>query len=322
MGKLVLFLADGTTMDVPLEKERITIGRRADNDVCLPYPAVSGEHAAVVTILADSFLEDLGSTNGTLVNGRAVAKHFLVDHDVIDIGRQRLTYMSDNEARVEPLPPDIARNQSRGLSEKVASARPGPGDARQRASVRNAPLVADLEQQIRAPGRPEPPQHAAGARGDAGPPSAGRATGRAPAARRLDRPTLPSADALAGVAVRERASPPRAAPIEREEAPPREGAAPAPAAEATTPIGPCVRVLSGPSIGRTLPITKEELSIGRVGAQVALVRRTADGYRLVPLEGTQPPRINGAPVAPEGAALHPGDTFEIAGVRLELSAGV
>jgi len=55
VGKLVLFLADGTTTDVPLDRERITIGRRADNDVCLPYPAVSGEHAAVVTILADSW---------------------------------------------------------------------------------------------------------------------------------------------------------------------------------------------------------------------------------------------------------------------------
>ena len=42
-----------------------------DNDVCLPYPAVSGEHAEIVTILADSFLDDLGSTNGTLVNGAA-----------------------------------------------------------------------------------------------------------------------------------------------------------------------------------------------------------------------------------------------------------
>ena len=41
VGKLVLFLPDGTTLDVPLDKERITIGRRADNDVCLPYPAVS-----------------------------------------------------------------------------------------------------------------------------------------------------------------------------------------------------------------------------------------------------------------------------------------
>ena len=119
MGKLVLYLADGTLLHVPLDKERITIGRRADNDVCLPYPAVSGEHAAVVTILADSFLEDMGSTNGTLVNGKTAGKHFLNDHDQIDIGRQRLTYLADNDARVDPLPPDMVRNQMRGLSERV-----------------------------------------------------------------------------------------------------------------------------------------------------------------------------------------------------------
>mgnify|MGYP001144729056 CR=1 FL=1 len=94
MGKLVLKLADGRTRDIPLDRERITIGRRADNDVCLPYPAVSGEHAAVVTILDDSFLEDLNSTNGTLVNGKSVAKHFLRNHDEIDIGRQMLVYVS------------------------------------------------------------------------------------------------------------------------------------------------------------------------------------------------------------------------------------
>ncbi|HVE48990.1 MAG TPA: FHA domain-containing protein [Casimicrobiaceae bacterium] len=94
MGKLVLQLPDGGTRDIQLESERITIGRRADNDVCLPFPAVSGEHAAVVTILDDSFLEDLNSTNGTLVNGKPIAKHFLRDLDEIDIGRQKLVYHS------------------------------------------------------------------------------------------------------------------------------------------------------------------------------------------------------------------------------------
>jgi hypothetical protein len=94
MGKLVLRLPDGGTRDIPLERERTTIGRRPDNDVCLPYPAVSGEHAAVVTILDDSFLEDLNSTNGTLVNGKAVTKHFLRDRDEIDVGRQILVYYS------------------------------------------------------------------------------------------------------------------------------------------------------------------------------------------------------------------------------------
>src|SRR6202171_2087088 len=99
MSKLVLFMPDGTTLDVPLARERTTIGRRADNDICLPNLAVSGEHAVVVTILADSFLEDLGSTNGTLVNGNAIAKHFLRDHDEIEVGQHKFVYCADdNEA--------------------------------------------------------------------------------------------------------------------------------------------------------------------------------------------------------------------------------
>src|SRR4029450_1253995 len=96
MGKMVLYLADRTRRDKTPARGRIPRGRRAANDVSLPYPAVSGEHAAIVTILSDSFLEDLGSTNGTLVNGKAIVKHFLTDHEQIDIGRQRLTYASDN----------------------------------------------------------------------------------------------------------------------------------------------------------------------------------------------------------------------------------
>jgi len=109
MGKLVLFRADGTAQDVKLDRERITIGRRPDNDLCLPRAAVSGEHAAVVTILGDSFLEDLGSTNGTLVNGTPVAKHFLRDRDEIDIGREILVYVEDDTATVVAPPRRLAR---------------------------------------------------------------------------------------------------------------------------------------------------------------------------------------------------------------------
>src|SRR6202163_4867302 len=96
MAKLVLLVPSGTTLDVLLRRERVTIGRRADNDVCLPNLAVSGEHAAVVTILADSFLEDLSSTNGTLVNGNPIVKHFLRDRDEIDIGRHKFVYCTDD----------------------------------------------------------------------------------------------------------------------------------------------------------------------------------------------------------------------------------
>jgi hypothetical protein len=104
MGKLVLFRADGTAQDVKLDRERITIGRRPDNDLCLPQAAVSGEHAAVVTILDDSFLEDLASTNGTLVNGKPVTKHFLRDRDEIDIGREILVYLEDDTATIAAPP--------------------------------------------------------------------------------------------------------------------------------------------------------------------------------------------------------------------------
>ena len=125
MAKIVLLVPNGTTLDVPLRRERVTIGRRADNDVCLPNLAVSGEHAVVVTILSDSFLEDLGSTNGTLVNGKPIAKHFLRDGDLIDVGRHKLLYFVDDEA----IPPSgilkkAIREAVGDLGDKVEMAKP------------------------------------------------------------------------------------------------------------------------------------------------------------------------------------------------------
>src|SRR5882672_1229621 len=108
MAKLVLHLPDGTTRDIRLDSDRITIGRRADNHIHLPYPAVSADHAEIVTVAADSFLHDLGSTNGTLVNGNRIAKHFLRNNDRIDIGLQQLVYLTNDAETVEPLPTEIA----------------------------------------------------------------------------------------------------------------------------------------------------------------------------------------------------------------------
>jgi predicted component of type VI protein secretion system len=101
MSKIVLHVPGGGTRDIKLDRDRITIGRRADNDVHLPYPAVSAEHAAIITVLEDSFLEDLQSTNGTLVNGKRITKHFLRDHDAIDVGRVQLVYVMNDDELVE-----------------------------------------------------------------------------------------------------------------------------------------------------------------------------------------------------------------------------
>ena len=119
MSKLVLHLPNGTTRDIALDRDRITIGRRPDNDLCLAYPAVSADHAEIITIAGDSFLHDCGSTNGTLVNGQPVMKHFLRDHDKIDIGRLQLVYLQNESETVEPLPADTSHDVMQGLIERA-----------------------------------------------------------------------------------------------------------------------------------------------------------------------------------------------------------
>lgn len=98
MAKIILSLEGSVIREVTLDKERVTIGRRAQNDIQIENLAVSGEHACIVTILNDSFLEDLGSTNGTLVNGNPVKKHILQNNDVIEIGKYKLKYIVETPA--------------------------------------------------------------------------------------------------------------------------------------------------------------------------------------------------------------------------------
>jgi len=95
MAKLILSMEGSVIREVPLDKERVTIGRKPQNDVQIENLAVSGEHACIVTILNDSFLEDLGSANGTLVNGNSIKKHILQNNDVIEIGKYELKYVAD-----------------------------------------------------------------------------------------------------------------------------------------------------------------------------------------------------------------------------------
>ncbi len=100
-----------------------------------------------MTILSDSFLEDLGSTNGTLVNGKPIAKHFLRDGDLIDIGRHKLLYFVDDEA----IPPSgilkkAMRDAVGDLGEKVELAKPIVRTRQATAAVvrRDAPKQADV----------------------------------------------------------------------------------------------------------------------------------------------------------------------------------
>ena len=107
MAKIILMAEDRVLRQIPLNKERISIGRRPHNDVVIDDLAISSEHAAIVTIRRDSFLEDLNSTNGTQVNGQPVQKHFLQDNDVIELAQYRLTYVADDELADEDWPETV-----------------------------------------------------------------------------------------------------------------------------------------------------------------------------------------------------------------------
>lgn len=101
MARLLITLDGVQVGEREVDKDRLTIGRRAHNDIVLDHIGVSGEHAAVVTILNDSFLEDLGSTNGTLVNGSPVRKHFLRNGDLVEVGRHKLRFFGEVAATRE-----------------------------------------------------------------------------------------------------------------------------------------------------------------------------------------------------------------------------
>ena len=96
MAKLVLSLNGVVQGEYELNKERLTIGRKPDNYIPIDNLAVSGKHALIISILDDSFLEDLGSTNGSYVNGKLVKKHALKNGDVISIGKHELKYINEH----------------------------------------------------------------------------------------------------------------------------------------------------------------------------------------------------------------------------------
>ena len=95
MAKLLVMREGIIEQTVQLTKERMTVGRHKHNDIVLNHAAVSGEHAIVTTILDDSFLEDLQSTNGTFVNGHRIGKHFLQNKDVIKMAKYHLEFVTD-----------------------------------------------------------------------------------------------------------------------------------------------------------------------------------------------------------------------------------
>jgi predicted component of type VI protein secretion system len=281
MAKLILSLEGSVIREIPLDKDRITIGRKAQNDIPIENLAVSGEHACIVTILNDSFLEDLGSTNGTLVNGNQVKKHILQNNDVIEIGKYKMKYVVE------------AAGSGGGAA--------APADDFEKTMVMRAPA--------RAPAAPKPAPAAA-------PPPAPKPAAPAPAAAPPPPPPKPAAPAPA--AAPPPPAPKPAAPAPGPVAAPPPAPAPAPSAKPAEPQPlAALQILTGTSAGKEIELTKNLTTLGKPGLQVAVITRRPQGYFITHVEGASYPVVNGKVLDAQARPLNDHDVVELAGVKME-----
>jgi pSer/pThr/pTyr-binding forkhead associated (FHA) protein len=101
MGKLVVSLDGVVIKEVQLTKDKTTLGRRPYNDIVIDNLAVSGEHAVLQMVGQDVFIEDLNSTNGTYINGKAIKRQLLHHNDTVEIGKYKIKYLTEQVADYE-----------------------------------------------------------------------------------------------------------------------------------------------------------------------------------------------------------------------------
>jgi pSer/pThr/pTyr-binding forkhead associated (FHA) protein len=282
MAKLILSMDGLVLKEIPLAKERTTIGRKPHNDIQIDNLAVSGEHAVIVTILNDCFLEDLGSTNGTLVNGNPVKKHFLQNNDVVELGKYRLKFIGEA--------PVAAVAAEKADFEKTMVLRPSAMKA-----------VSEQAKAMGASGA-EAARAAAAQQVAASASAAGFADRDNKAVSTTAPISIPVATAAPAA--------PAPAPA------PATAPAAAPAARTGHPLG-AIQILSGGNAGRELELAKPLTTLGKPGVQVAVLTRRPQGYFITHVEGPNPPTVNGQAIGTAPHALKDHDLVELAGVKME-----
>lgn len=97
MAKLVYLKRDGEGEAVALDKPRMSLGRKSDNDIWIMDEAVSGLHARVEFRDGAFVLEDQISTNGTYLNGDRITRRALRDGDIVGLGNHKLKFVAETE---------------------------------------------------------------------------------------------------------------------------------------------------------------------------------------------------------------------------------
>jgi pSer/pThr/pTyr-binding forkhead associated (FHA) protein len=127
MGKLVVSLDGVVIKEVQITKDKTTLGRRPYNDIVIDNLAVSGEHAVLQMVGADVFIEDLNSTNGTYINGKAVKKQLLTHNDTVEIGKYKIKFLVEDGTDYEKTMIMKPGAQPPGAGRGAASGYPNSG---------------------------------------------------------------------------------------------------------------------------------------------------------------------------------------------------
>ncbi len=104
MPKLLLKFNAAVIKEVAMDKGSISIGRKADNDIVIDNPAISGHHCKLTMEGDGYYVEDLESTNGTFVNEKRVKKSGLHHNDIVGVAKHAVVFINEAEAAADSAP--------------------------------------------------------------------------------------------------------------------------------------------------------------------------------------------------------------------------
>jgi hypothetical protein len=145
MPKMIVSIDGVVIKEVQLTKDRTTLGRRPYNDIVIDNLAVSGEHAVLQLTGNEVYLEDLNSTNGTYVNGKAVKKQLLQNNDTVEIGKYKIKFINEAPGATFEKTMIFKPGMVPPLNKPAAAGAPAAGAARPAAGAPEAAASASIK---------------------------------------------------------------------------------------------------------------------------------------------------------------------------------
>lgn len=130
MARMLLKFESAVIKEIPITSSVFTIGRKSDNDLVIDHPAVSGHHCRIILQGETYFIEDLNSTNGTLLNSKKILKAGIHHQDVITCAKHTLIFLDDRpsvspqEGVVQPINQPVQPVQAAQPIQSVEPVRP------------------------------------------------------------------------------------------------------------------------------------------------------------------------------------------------------